>query len=483
MKKKLTKIKKILMLEPRSPDVHIFSSKPLPRLGNIILGTIMKERGFDVTIVAEEIYPIRDELFNGVDLAGISTTTSTANRAYSLADNLRQRGITVVMGGPHVTFMPEEAIRHADYVVMGEGENIFPLLVETLAGGEKLSPMDGLVIRGEEISTTHQPLIEDLNKIPIPDFSLVKGMKPCYNSSRKRIIPVQASRGCPFECSFCSVTGMFGRKFRHKSVSRVMEEIEKYNTKYHHIFFYDDNLAADKKWLKELLNELISNKMKFSWSAQVRVDTYKDEELLDLMVESRCTNLSIGFESVDPNTLKKINKKQTIEEIKDGIIAFNAKKISVHGMFVFGFDSDTPESLEATISFAKNSGIKTVQFLILTPLPGTKNYNNLREEKRIFSDDWDLYDGHHVTFWPENIDPLSLQKMQIKGHREFYSLKRLLQNVIKRRFGDAIIYAYAKNINRLWQKNNNLFMKSLDFISQSKKPEIDNQVYTTILSR
>ncbi len=480
MKEKCNKIKKIVMVEPKAPDIHIFSFKPLPRLGTIILGTIMKERGYDVTIVVEEIHPLKDEIFDGVDLAGISTTTSTATGAYSLADKLRARGIIVVMGGPHVTFMPEEAILHADYVVMGEGEEVFPSLVEKLDRQEKIYPAPGLAVRGEEISYSHYPLLDDLDKIPIPDFSLVKGMKPCYNTSRKETIPVQASRGCPFACNFCSVTGMFGTKFRHKSISRVMEEVERYNTKKHHIFFYDDNLAADKRWLKNLLNEFIKNKMKFPWSAQVRVDIYKDEELLDLMVESHCKNLSIGFESINPDTLININKRQTEEEIKEGVSVFEKKKISVHGMFVFGFDTDTVESLEKTVLFAKDSGINTVQFLILTPLPDTKSYNDLRRDERIFFNDWSYYDGHHVTFWPEHMDPLLLQKIQIKGHADFYSFNRLLKKVITTHFGDAAIYAYAKNINRLWQRSNKLFMKSLDFISQSGKSSADNQVYHTI---
>ena len=213
MKESKRKIKKIIMIEPKAPDLHIFSSRPLPRLGNLLLGTIMKKRGFDVTIIVEDIHPLKDEFLKDVQLAGISTTTSTAKRAYSIADDLRKRGIIVVMGGPHVTYMPEEAILHADYVVMGEGERIFPLLVERLSRGEKITREAGLVRRGEEIFYNCQPFIEDLNELPIPDFSLVEGLKPCYNASRKKIVPVQASRGCPFGCSFCSVTNMFGKKF------------------------------------------------------------------------------------------------------------------------------------------------------------------------------------------------------------------------------------------------------------------------------
>jgi len=462
------RIKKIVMVEPKSPDVHIFSLTPVPRLGTIILGTILKERGFDVTVIAEEIHPVKDKYFEGVQLVGISTTTSTANRAYKLADKLREKGIIVVMGGPHVTFLPEEAILHSDYVVLGEGENVFPELVEKLAAGEKVKPGPGLVVRGEEIHHLHAPLVKDLNEVPIPDFSLVKDMNRCTVRGRK-IIPVQVTRGCPFDCSFCSVTEMFGRKFRHKTVERVIQEVEKYDNKKYTIFFYDDNIAADKKWLKNLLNEFINRKFKFSWCSQVRIDVTKDEELLDLMARTRCGNLFIGIESLNPETLKEMKKGQTVEEIKEGMIAFNKKKIPIHGMFIFGLDADTPETLKNTIDFAKESGISTVQFLILTPLPGTKTYNELEEEKRIFFEDWSLYDGHHVTFWPKNFTPITLQGMQIKGHREFYSIRRLIKKFITGHFTDAAIYAYAKNINHLWKKSNKFFMNSLNFISHSRE--------------
>lgn len=471
------KIKKILMIEPRSPSMHIFSLAPLPRLGNIILGTILKERGFDVTVLVEEIQPIKDKIFEDADLVGISTTTSTAGRAYAMADSLRQKGIIVVMGGPHVTYMPEEAILHADYVVMGEGEEVFPALVEALAAGEKIKPMAGLVMRGEKICYTGTQHVKNLDKIPIPDFSLVKGMNIPRIFHFKKIIPVQTSRGCPFNCSFCSVTGMFGRNFRYKSVSRVLEEVERYNNKSYEIFFYDDNIAANKKWLKELLNEFISRKMKFSWSAQVRIDIAGDEELLELMAVSRCKNLFIGLESINEDTLREMNKNQTPEDIRNGMIALNKKNLPVHGMFIFGFDTDTAESIENTISFAKNIGIHTVQFLILTPFPGTKTYDDLNGQKRICFEDWSLYDGHHVTFWPKNLNPLSLQNMQIKGHREFYSMGRLIKKIVTGHFLDAAIYAYANNINNLWKKSNKFFIKSLNFISQSERlKEIINPV-------
>ena len=146
------------------------------------------------------------------------------------------------------------------------------------------------------------------------------------------------------------------------------------------------------------------------------------------------------------------------------------EKIPIHGMFIFGLDTDTEESIKETIDFAKSSGITTVQFLILVPLPGTRTYKELKDSRRIFFEDWALYDGHHVTFWPQNIEPLKLQELQIKGHREFYSMGRLLKKFMACRFTDAAIYVYARHINHLWKKSNQFFIKSLNFLE--KTPEL-----------
>ena len=178
--------------------------------------------------------------------------------------------------------------------------------------------------------------------------------------------------------------------------------------------------------------------------------------------------VDIGFESMDHRTLRLMNKGQSPADIREAVSAFNRFDIPVHGMFVLGFDSDTPETLEGTLSFARRSGISAVQFLILTPLPGTGTYDKLHAQGRIIFDDWSLYDGHHVTFKPTGISPLALQRAQIRGHREFYSVRRLVNKAMGSSLEHAAVYAYAQKLNFAWKRKNRLYLKALRLISESR---------------
>ncbi|MBP1769680.1 MAG: cobalamin B12-binding/radical family protein, partial [Candidatus Aminicenantes bacterium] len=202
---------KMVFIEPRAPNLHIFSAFPLPRLGALILGTMMKERGWDVEVYVEDLRRIDYDAVAGADLVGISTITSTAPRAYAIADKVRAMGRTVLMGGPHVTFLAEEALGHADFVFRGEGERPLTAFVDAWESGLDPTGTPNLSFRAADGRVVHNPLLpmeRDLDSIPYPDLSLLKP-----DPRRRKFqppIPVQTSRGCPFACSFCSVTGMFG---------------------------------------------------------------------------------------------------------------------------------------------------------------------------------------------------------------------------------------------------------------------------------
>jgi radical SAM superfamily enzyme YgiQ (UPF0313 family) len=299
---------RIVFIEPKAPNLHIFSRYPLPRLGTILLGTMMKQRGWEVEIFVEELRDIDFAVIESADLVGISTITSTAPRAYAIADRVRKRGIPVLMGGPHVTFLPDEALEHADFVVRGEGEQALMDFIDAREKGESLADIPNLSYRenGRTVHNALRPFLKDLDQIPFPDLSLLK-------STRKGIlglssIPVQTSRGCPFDCSFCSVTGMFGKKYRFRSPENIIEELRRYNQRQNLIFFYDDNFTADRKRAKVLLEARIRENFKFKWTTQVRADVAEDLELVKLMKKAGCHTLYIGFESVNPKSLKSMKE-------------------------------------------------------------------------------------------------------------------------------------------------------------------------------
>ena len=444
----------------------------LPRLGAVLLGTIIKELGWEVRVYVEEIEAIdyRDVLT--ADVVGISTITSTAQRAYAIADALRDYGLPVVMGGPHVTFLAEEALDHCDYVVRGEGEEALPMLLEALMSGGDLKTVPNLSHRDESGGILHNSRtggIENLDGLPYPDFDLIVGWEQAKSFNRLPIIPIQATRGCPFGCRFCSVIGMFGRRMRFRSVEHVIGELERYRDHKAHVFFYDDNFTANRRWTKELLTEAKVRKNLFtSWSGQVRTDVARDDEMLSLMRRTDCTNVYVGFESVNPAALKEMNKKQSVEDMKRAASKFNEFGIEVHGMFVFGFDSDTKETLNETIRFAIRSGILSAQFLILTPLPGTPLTEELIADDRITVSDWSHYDAHHVVFKPNNLSTWELQYMQMKGHALFYSRRRALKQLMRGYLAGSAIYLYARRMHREWKRGNRYYLKALKLAERAR---------------
>jgi len=394
------KMRNIYFIEAKSPGAHIFSRTHIPRLGTILLATILKDKGYNTKVFIEDISAPDWRLLDDADMVCISSITSTAPRAYQIADRFMSKGIPVVMGGAHPTFMPDESLLHADYVVRGEGEETIVELIERLESGLPLNAIKGLSFRTKENDIIHNPgreLINDLNDSPVPDFSLV------YNWGKALVIPIATSRGCPFACKFCSVIPMFGRKYRFKSIDRVIEEIRvaiSLNPKAH-IFFVDDNFAADKIRTKKLLHALLDNNLKIEWSAQMRTDIAKDPELINLMAETNCFSVYIGFESINPRTLVLYNKHQKLEDITRCIKTLKSRSIHMHGMFVLGSDTDDIQTIRDTQKYAKNLGLDSIQFMMLTPLPGTPVFDELQRQGRIIHTDWSKYDAHHAVFEPK----------------------------------------------------------------------------------
>jgi radical SAM superfamily enzyme YgiQ (UPF0313 family) len=458
-------VTRITFIEPKNDHLHIFSRFELPRLGNLLLATIMRDRGFQT----ESLFMKRGELLArriDTDLVAISTITSTAAAAYDIADSFRRRGVPVVIGGPHVSFLPDEALEHADFCIAGEAEKSFPQLVEALNRDGRLDDVPGLSWKDKGV-TRHNPTgqpVEDLDTLPFPDFSLLRlGARGKLGGPGpgKATIPVQTSRGCPYNCSFCSVTGMFGHRYRHRSTASVVAELAQYDADKCFIFFYDDNFAANPQKTKELLREMIRLDLGLRWSTQVRTDVARDPELLDLMARAGCATLFIGLESVDPAALKEMNKRQSVEDIRTAIREIRRRRIHVHGMFVFGFEADTPATARATVDFALKEKIDSAQFLILTPLPGSSFYTQMLAEGRILDTKWDTYDCHHVKFVPHGFTPWELQQEQIRAHRRFYSLRHVLARLLRGRVGGFVIGVYAHSLNRVWQRAERPYLRIL----------------------
>jgi radical SAM superfamily enzyme YgiQ (UPF0313 family) len=418
---------KVILIEPRSSKTNVYSKIPMPLLGPVYLGTILKARGHEVEIYHEDISQ-PDYANLQADVVGISILTSTAKRGYEIARKFPKE--KVIMGGVHASLLPEEALQFCRQVVVGEAEHIIADVVE----GLKKDP----IVYGSPV--------QELDTLPYPDFSLIKGFKVL-----SMLTPISTSRGCPFDCIFCSVTKMFGRKYRFRSAQNVINELLSRDA--NAFFFCDDNFTAHPRRTRALLDLMSKNKIS-DWSCQVRCDVAKDEQMLGLMARTGCKLVCVGFESINHKTLKAYDKKQSVEDIVHAINSFHKKKIKVHGMFVLGSDDDDMKTIWDTLKFAIKQKIDTLQMTILTPFPGTKVHENLEKENRIFTRDWSLYDGQHIVFKPKLLSAQELQLNVLKAYTKFYSLYRSFSLLFKFHFRNAVFRFMGYSIVRKWKRDN-----------------------------
>ncbi|HTZ11267.1 MAG TPA: radical SAM protein [Candidatus Margulisiibacteriota bacterium] len=414
---------KIVFIEPRAQEANVYSKLSMPLLGPVYLGTILKARGHDVEIYNEDI-KAPDYAHLKADLIGVSVLTSTAARGYAIAKKFPRE--KVIIGGVHASLLPGEASCYARQVVIGEAEEV---IVDVAEGRLK-----DRIVRGRPV--------RNLDTLPEPDFSLIKGY-----SSFPLVIPVSTSRGCPFDCSFCSVTKMFGREYRFRSADKVLAEMR--SRKARSMFICDDNFTANPARTRQLLELMLKNKP-LKWTAQVRCDVARDPKLLDLMARAGCTTVCIGFESVNPMTLKAYKKNQTLEDIVRAISSIHKKKIRIHGMFVLGGEDDSKETVWETLRFAIKQKIDTIQMMVLTPFPGTKVHDELASQKRIFNTDWSLYDGQHVVFKPNLLSAKQLQLNVVRAYARFYSLSQSLLQLLRLNFRNAFFRFMGRRIIREW---------------------------------
>jgi len=472
-------LKKFVFVEPKSTHLHIYSRVCIPRLGSVLLGTLMRNQGYDVRVYIEDIEaPDMNEVMSA-DLVGISAITSTAPQSYRLADKVRAGGGIVVLGGTHTSFLPEEGLEHADFVIRGEGEFAFQELVDAIQRGDGFEKILNLSYRqdGRVVSNPERPKIPNLDVNPIPDYTLISGWKP------GGVISVATSRGCPFSCTFCSVPGMYGHAFRTHSIDRVLQELTLHKGNLY-TFFADDIFTANKKRVKELLRGMIDRDLTPEWGAQVRTETVDDPELLQMMRDSNCFNVYVGFESINPRTLKLFQKKQDLAKIERAIERFHAHKIRIHGMFVVGSDEDDVETIDATADFALKHDIDSIQFMILTPIPGSPDWDHLynRGEKYVISRNWSFYDGHHAVHQPRRMSPYELQMAAINAMAKFYSWSGIARKLAKRDIYYAAIRYWGKKMIRQWWKDdeNREYVQWLRDQLYSETQQIGHRVFTSV---
>ncbi|RJP93415.1 MAG: radical SAM protein [Desulfobacteraceae bacterium] len=456
---------KIALVEAISKSTHVYSRAYLPRAGVATLGAVLKQLGYPVDIFIHGLSAREEHQLETYDVVGIGSLSSTIDEAYLLADRLKKSRVTVVMGGPHVTFMPEEAIEHCDFVVLGEGEGTLPALLTAIENKTSFENIRGIAFKRPDgaMHYTGPSDFVDYKSMPSPDFLLSPKV------TAKNIPPmITTSRGCPHDCSFCSVTSVFGRKYRFKGSEQVIKELGP--IKHRSVCFGDDNFCANPVRAKKLLREMIkADAVPLRWSGQMCVAAASDMELLDLMQQTRCRIMYVGIESVDPATLKKYGKAHKVDEIQRCIDNLHKHNIGIHGMFVVDSE-DKPEAARHIADFAIQTDIDTIQIFSITPFPGTRSFNE--NKHRIIHQQWHDYDGMHVVVKPTNCSAFDMQMAIVDQMNRFYSLPRALTAYRLHR-GWRVKYRLAGHmLMRQWVRENKAYIENLKYGFTSDGREI-----------
>ena len=384
----------------------------LPPLSLAILNGLTP-RHHDVKITNDIVEDV--EFSNSYDLVAITAMTAQIGRAYQIADRFLELGIKVIIGGIHATALPEEAKEHANSVVIGEADNLWEQILDDL---EKNDLKD-------YYKSSSRP---DLKNLVLPrwdNINLKIYHKP-YNHKLPKM-PLFTTRGCVFNCKFCSVSKYFGKTFRFKPISNVIKEIEHVNA--NHYFFVDDNIACNSDYSRELFRAI--KKKNIFWFSQISTTVLRTPDLIDLAADSGCTSLFLGIESINTNSLKSVSKGfNKVEKYEELFARLRKAGIKPFVSIIFGLDSDTQEDFQNTIKFLMKNKIGNAYFWILTPLPGTELYEEMDRENRIISKDWNRYHVCDVVFKPKNFTPEELYDGYWKAFQDFFSLK----NIAKRLF-------------------------------------------------
>jgi len=371
----------------------------------------------EIAIVDEYIEEIDYSI--KVDAVALSAKTSCVSRAYNVADEFRKRGTKVIMGGIHASLRPDEAAEHADCVVTGEAEALWPIVVADLKAGTLKSRYDA-------------DGFPPMDAIPHPAWDASPYDEYLMHQ-------IQTTRGCPFRCKFCSVPDISGQDFRFKPVANVLSEIASIPMgggpimKGRPMYVVDDNFISRTRYTKELLEAMIpvykAGKMP-SWSAETTLNVAMDEEMLDLFRDAGCATLIIGFESISEATLNEMDKPVNFSlTYQEAVRRIHSRGITIVGNFIVGFDTDTLAVFKQTRDFIQETGIIYPFFSILTPMPGTKLHEEVKAEGRLDHFKWDLYDTRHVVFEPTHMTREQLMDGYVWLYEQCYGTNALFERL------------------------------------------------------
>lgn len=401
--------RQVKLINPRWPEGSLQDRLRLkfPVLGIYTLASLFPagEDGWEVTVTDETVEPL--DVDDRPDLVCITTLTPLAPRAYAIADRYRANGVPVLLGGIHASALPEEALGHADAVVVGEAEGILPGVLEDFERGE----MKGVY--------RHSELV-DLRTVPPLRQELVES-KPYFMKSL-----LQTTRGCPHDCEFCTVTAYYGNTFRRRPMETLRQELEAFSRSY--LFVVDDNIIGHRRHAFNVFRLL--KEFNIRWWGQSSLAIANRPDLLEACAGSGCLGLFLGFESLDQQLLDDSSKRfNRVEEYLEVVRKIHDAGLGVQGSFIFGLDGEGEGCFDRFLEFAQTAQLDAVLCGILTPFPGTRLARRMEEQGRVLHHDWETFDTQHVVFKPRGLTPEALQEGYRRTMLEVHSEEKVRERL------------------------------------------------------
>jgi radical SAM superfamily enzyme YgiQ (UPF0313 family) len=434
---------KVVLVEPAFDErgvVKLHGFKILP-YGLLQLASVTPPE-VEVEILDEKVDVLPERL--DADLVGISVfTTANAPRAYEVAGRYRAQGIPVVLGGAHASALPDEALRHADSVVVGEGEAVWPTVLRDHARGQ----------------------LQPLYRGGLPELTQLPSRRPWHLLQTGRYpapLVVQTTRGCPVGCEFCSVPAFNGKKMRHKTIDQVLDDLQDvsrvrpglYTRLASTVFFLDDSFGTDVLYYRALMQAIVDRGLKLRWVTQATTAIAQKPDLLALAARSGCVGVLIGFESLSQESLREADKSYRARTYGEIIDKLHDHGIGVEGTFIFGFDHDDADVFERTVEFCQRTRLNVAQFSSLTPLPGTRMFDRFRADGRMLYAPWNdprqwaRFNLFETVIRPRQMTPERLAEGLRWAYGTFYSLPSLA-----RRFGHHVWRQSPRDTLVTWTLN------------------------------
>lgn len=435
-------MKVLLMMPPMGVEENYANFKTvaanMPSVGLAYIYSAFEEAGCEVRFKDYQCQKNSiDEIIDYIDceqfdLVGMQAYITNINMCFEISSMIKHKrpNIKIILGGPHATIFPDMIIKHpvVDFVCIGEGEITMKSLVECLNKQSEPKKILGLYYKDRD-GTVHmnprRPLIENLDMLPIPKYQIFDPIQyfPAVHIRGKRVCNMITSRGCPYKCTFCAATKIFGHRFRYYSIERSIKEMKFLKEKLlaDSLQIYDDNFTTNKTRVKSLCKRMIEEKLNLQWVCYTRADALGDEEMLHLMKKSGCYMIVVGIENANERILKLINKSLSLNIARRNIRLVRKAKINVLSSFMIGLPSETITEIENTIKFSTSIGLTYATYPIFTPYPGTPIYEDAKKYGTIHSENFDDFSrwGNGV-YSSKGLSPEIYRKMQKKAFRRFY---------------------------------------------------------------